>query len=136
MQSIDEHQNITKGEAAVMPVGDLRKQRGVWNLAAERRQKWKERTRGNRDKRGSRLPHAGRCSPVQKWYDEKGNSSGRIGSRKIVNHERNWPSLAERWTTVQKWRGASRTLLEISGPGSRLSEWSRRWGRATKAERG
>jgi hypothetical protein len=29
MQSIDEHQNITKGEAAVMPVGDLRKQRGV-----------------------------------------------------------------------------------------------------------
>jgi hypothetical protein len=36
MHSIEEHQNITKGEAAVMPVGEPRKRRRVCNLAAER----------------------------------------------------------------------------------------------------
>jgi hypothetical protein len=136
MQSIDEHQDITKEEAAVMPVGELRTQRGVCNLVAELRQKWKERTRENRDKRGSRLPPAGRFSPLQNWADEKGNSSGRIGSRKTVNHGRNWSSPAERGPTVQKWCGARGTSLEVSGPGPRLSERSRRRGRATKAERG
>jgi hypothetical protein len=38
MQSIEEHQEITKEGAAVMPVGEPRKQRRVCNLAAERRQ--------------------------------------------------------------------------------------------------
>jgi hypothetical protein len=32
---------------------------------------------------------------VQKWHGEKGNSSGRFGSRKTVNHGRNWTSPAE-----------------------------------------
>jgi hypothetical protein len=45
MKSIEEHQEIPKGEAEVMPVGELRKRRTVCNLAAERRQKGKERTR-------------------------------------------------------------------------------------------
>jgi hypothetical protein len=45
MQSIWEHQEIPKEEAAVMPCGELRKLRRVRNLAAERRQKPKERTR-------------------------------------------------------------------------------------------
>jgi hypothetical protein len=40
MQSIEEHQEIHKGEAAVMPVGGLRKRRRVQNLAVERLQKW------------------------------------------------------------------------------------------------
>jgi hypothetical protein len=39
MQSIEEHQEIPKGDAAVMPVGGPRKRRRVRNLAAERRQK-------------------------------------------------------------------------------------------------
>jgi hypothetical protein len=39
MQYIEEHQEIPKGEAAVMPVGEPRKRRRVCNLAAERRQK-------------------------------------------------------------------------------------------------
>jgi hypothetical protein len=48
MQSIEENQEIPKGEAAVMPVGEPRKRCRVWNLAADRRQKRKERTRGYR----------------------------------------------------------------------------------------
>jgi hypothetical protein len=47
IQSIEEHQEIPKGEAAVMPVGELRKQHRVPNLAAKCRQKMKERTWGN-----------------------------------------------------------------------------------------
>jgi hypothetical protein len=43
MQSIEEHQDIPKGEAAVMPVGEPRKRRRGCNLAAERRQRRKER---------------------------------------------------------------------------------------------
>jgi hypothetical protein len=46
MQSTEEHQEIPKGEAAVMLVGGPRKRRRVCNLAAKRRQKRKERTRG------------------------------------------------------------------------------------------
>jgi hypothetical protein len=51
MQSTEEHQEIPKEEAAVMPVGEPRKQHRICNLAAECRQKRKERTRG---KTGSR----------------------------------------------------------------------------------
>jgi hypothetical protein len=57
MQSIEEHQ-IPKEDAAVMSVGDPRKRRRVWNLAAERIQKRKERTRGYR---GSRRKSAAAC---------------------------------------------------------------------------
>jgi hypothetical protein len=46
MQSVGEHQEVPKGEAAVMVVGGLRKRRRDLNLAAERRQKPKERTWG------------------------------------------------------------------------------------------
>jgi hypothetical protein len=45
MQSIGEHQEIPKGEAAVMSVRGLRKWGRVCNLAVERHQKPKERTR-------------------------------------------------------------------------------------------
>jgi hypothetical protein len=51
MQSTEEHQEIPKGEATVMPVGEPRKRRRVCNLVAERHQKRKERTRGNRESR-------------------------------------------------------------------------------------
>jgi hypothetical protein len=48
MQSIEEHQEIPKEEAAVMPGRGPRKRCKVRNLAAERCQKPKERTRGYR----------------------------------------------------------------------------------------
>jgi hypothetical protein len=41
MQSIQEHQEIPKGEAAVMQVGEPRERRKVCNLALERHQKRK-----------------------------------------------------------------------------------------------
>jgi hypothetical protein len=48
MQSIKDHQEIPKEDAAVMPVGGSRERRRVCYLAAERLQKRKERARGNR----------------------------------------------------------------------------------------
>jgi hypothetical protein len=63
MQSTEEHQEIPKGETAVMPVGEPRKRRRVRNLAAEHRQKWKERTQGNR---GSRRKSAAACRKVSR----------------------------------------------------------------------
>jgi hypothetical protein len=63
MQSIDEHQEIPKDEAAVMPVGEPRKRSRVCNLAAERGQKRKERTWGNR---GSRRKSAAACRKVSR----------------------------------------------------------------------
>jgi hypothetical protein len=96
VQFIEERQEIPKGEAAVTPVGEPRKRSRVYNLAEERRQERKERTREIVDPEGSSLLPAGRCPAVQKWHGVKGNSSGRFGSRKTVNRGRNWPSPKER----------------------------------------
>jgi hypothetical protein len=46
MQPVAEHQENPKGEAAVMPTREPRKRRRIRNLAAESRQKMKERTQG------------------------------------------------------------------------------------------
>jgi hypothetical protein len=61
MQSIEEHQEIPKEDAAVMPIGELRKRRRVCNLASERCQKRKEKTRGYR---GFRRKSAAACKRV------------------------------------------------------------------------
>jgi hypothetical protein len=45
MQSVKEHQEIPKGEGAVMLLGGLRKRRRVRNLATKCRQKTNQRTR-------------------------------------------------------------------------------------------
>jgi hypothetical protein len=74
MQSIERHQEIPKEAAAVMPVGEPRKRRRVCNLAAERRQKRKERTWGYR------APGSGmakkeplqECSDPKKWWTAEG----------------------------------------------------------------
>jgi hypothetical protein len=58
MESVTEQQEIPKEDAVVMPVREPRKRRRVCNLAAERRQKTKERTRGNS---GSRRKSAATC---------------------------------------------------------------------------
>jgi hypothetical protein len=59
MQSVEEHQEIPKEEAAVMPVGGLRKRRRDRNLATRRRQKPKGRIRASCESR-SRLTFAGK----------------------------------------------------------------------------
>jgi hypothetical protein len=63
MQSTEKHQEIPKGEAAVMPVRAPRKRRKVRNLAAVRRQKQKVKTRG---KSGSRRKSAAACRKVSR----------------------------------------------------------------------
>jgi hypothetical protein len=63
MQSIEEHQEIPKEDAAVMPVGGPRKGRRSCNLAAERCQKMSERTQGNS---GSRRKSAAACRKVSR----------------------------------------------------------------------
>jgi hypothetical protein len=88
MQSIEDHQEFPKGEATVMPVGEPRKWRRVCKLAAEHRQKRKERTRGNRGSRRGQLPSAGRCPAVQKWHGEKGTSSGMFRPKELVDRGR------------------------------------------------
>jgi hypothetical protein len=44
MQSMEEHQEIPTEDAAIMPVGELRKRHRVKKLAMEHRQKLKEGT--------------------------------------------------------------------------------------------
>jgi hypothetical protein len=61
MMQSTEHQEIPKGEAAVMPVEEPRKRCRVRNLAAKCRQKRKERTGENR---GSRRKLAAACRKV------------------------------------------------------------------------
>jgi hypothetical protein len=59
MKSIEEHEEIPKEDATVMPVIGLSKQHRVCNLAAEHHQKIV-------DLGGSQLLPAGRCPAVQK----------------------------------------------------------------------
>jgi hypothetical protein len=63
MQSIEEHQEIPKEDAAVMPVRGPRKLHRVCNLATECCQKMRERTRGNS---GSRRKSAAACRKVSR----------------------------------------------------------------------
>jgi hypothetical protein len=61
MHSIEEHQEIPKDDAAVMPVGEPRKLCRVQSLATDCQQKQKERTQGNS---GSRRKLAAACRKV------------------------------------------------------------------------
>jgi hypothetical protein len=63
IQYIEGHKEIHKDDTAVMPVGGQRKRRRDCNLAAERRQKMKERTRGYS---GSRKTSAAVCRKVSR----------------------------------------------------------------------
>jgi hypothetical protein len=63
IQFIEEHQEIPKEDAAVISVRGPRKRRRVCSLAAERRQKMRERTRGNR---GSRRKSTAACRKLSR----------------------------------------------------------------------
>jgi hypothetical protein len=51
IQSIGDHQEVPKEEAAIMLVGGLRKRRRDWNLAARRHQKPKVRIQASCESR-------------------------------------------------------------------------------------
>jgi hypothetical protein len=82
MQSIEEHQDIPKGEVAVMPVRESGKRHRVCNLDAERHQKRKERTQGNR---GSRRKLAATCRKVSRH--------AKLEPMKTVDRKRSSPLL-------------------------------------------
>jgi hypothetical protein len=95
MQSTEEHHEIPKGEAAVMPVGGPRKRRRVCNLAAERLQKMKDRTQGycgSRRELAAACGKVSRCAKVarHKKRSHEGRRSNRDGerSRPRVREER------------------------------------------------
>jgi hypothetical protein len=100
MQSVEEHQEIPKGEATVMPVGGLRKQHIDQNLAAECHQKPKGRIQASCESR-RRLTVTSRKmtrSARLTWHR-------RNVIRKIVDSGVNWPPPAGRCPTVQEWHG-------------------------------
>jgi hypothetical protein len=104
MQSIEEHQEILKEDAAVMPVGEPRKLRGVCNLAAEGRQKRKERTQGYH---GSRRKSAAACREVA-WRKRK--RVRRIGTQENCGPRKEFSPAGIRMTHRAKvTRGKIRT---------------------------
>jgi hypothetical protein len=107
-QSIEEHQEIPKEEATVMPVGGPRKRRRIRNLAAERDRKWGKGCGEKLNPGGSRLPPAWRCPAVQKWHGEKETSSGELGPRKIVSPGREGPYQTGSWPALQEWYSSRR----------------------------
>jgi hypothetical protein len=91
MQSIEEHQDIPKGEAAVMPVGEPRKRCRVCNLAMERCQKRKERTWGNS---GSRKKLAATCRKVSCRAKEAWRKRKLVRKIRIQENCELWKELA------------------------------------------
>jgi hypothetical protein len=97
VQSIEKRCEIPYEEATVMPVREPRKRCRVRNLAEERHQKMKERLGGEKENPGGSWPsHARMCPAIQKWHGGKGTSSGMFRPKGIVEHARNWSSLAAR----------------------------------------
>jgi cysteinyl-tRNA synthetase len=89
MQSAEEHQDtIHNKDAAVMPVGEPRKWRRVQNLASERRQNRKKRTRGTLVSRRKSAVARRKVTPRARWYGAR-ESSGIFGHRKIMDLSRN-----------------------------------------------
>jgi hypothetical protein len=89
--SIEEHQENPKEDAAVMPVGGPRKRLRVCNLTSERRQRMRERTRGNSGFRRKTAAVCRKVPAVQKWHGEKETSSEKFRPWKSVDDERSSP---------------------------------------------
>jgi hypothetical protein len=112
MQTTEEHQEIPKGEAAVMPVGEPRKRCRVRSLAAERGQKRKERTRGNR---GSRRKSAAACRKVSHcarvaWHRK--SVVRNIGTQENCGPRKEFAAAGIRRPVVQKWYGARDAVMK------------------------
>jgi hypothetical protein len=114
IQSKEEHQEIPKGEAAVIPVGGPRKRHRVQNLAAERCQKRKERTQGNSGSRRKSAAASKKVSRLAKVAWQKRNlfrrtrTQEKCGSWKRVNkvfHDIN------RWFTINLSLNVDKTQI-------------------------
>jgi hypothetical protein len=103
MQPIEKHLEIPKEEAAVMPVGEPRKRRRVCNLAAERRQKMRQRTRGKswiQEEVGCRLQEdapARKSGMAKKKLHQENSDPGKSWITEEIGR------CTQRGYTVQKW---------------------------------
>jgi hypothetical protein len=98
---MEEHQENPKGEPPVMSVEEPRKRRRVRNLAAERRQKMRVRTRGNSGSMrnlAAAYRKVSRCAKVA-WRKinliRKIRTLGKCGPRKELSSGRNTTRCAE-----------------------------------------
>jgi hypothetical protein len=129
MQSKEKHQEIPRGEAAVMSVRGLRKLCRVRNLAAERRQKPKERTRGYCGSRKTVTVAGRRTSRHASVAWRKRNLCRRIGTLEKCGRRKDFPAAGMRTTGVQEWHGTRRTSSENIGLGTMLNKKPRKDGR-------
>jgi hypothetical protein len=131
MQSIGEHQEVPKEEAAVMPVGGLRKRRRDRNLAAGRRQKPKRRIQASCESRrrltvtGRKMTRHARVAWRRKSDVRKIRTQENCGPRKELAAGRKMTHCAKvarrkgsivrnKWTRAKAERGIQRvwTLRE------------------------
>jgi hypothetical protein len=103
MQSTEEHQEFAKKDAAVMPVGEPRKRRRVRNLAAERRQKQKERIRITCE---SRRKSAASCRKVSRRATVAWRKRNLVRKIEIPDNCEPW----KRWTVTGR-KTTSRTTV-------------------------
>jgi hypothetical protein len=134
MQSIEEHQGIPKEDAAVMPIGGLRKRRMVQNLAAERRQKRKEITRGNNTSRRTSVAACREVSRRAKVAWRKRKLVRRIGTQENCRPRKEFSPTGIRMThsakvTRGKEHGLQRQVKDNSAPRTPTGRTSRmkRW---------
>jgi hypothetical protein len=84
MQSLEEDQENPKGEATVMPVGELRKKHRVCDLDAECHQKRKQRTWGKSGSRRKLAATSRKSDMVKKDTRQQNQDSGKLWIMKGV----------------------------------------------------
>jgi hypothetical protein len=111
-----------KGESAMILVGEPRKRRRVCNLAAERRQKRKERTRGYRGSGRKLAAACKRASRRAKVAWRKRNLFRRTGTQEICG-SRKRVTITGRMT-IRRAKLAWRSEMSSgrTGPGTRQNE--------------
>jgi hypothetical protein len=133
-QSIEEHQEIPKGKAAVMQVGEPRKWRRVRNLAAERSQKMKERTQEQSESRRKSAAACRKVSRRAKVAWRKRELIRRIGTQENCGQRKEFSPAGIRMThrvkvTWRKEQELQRIIRDNSAPGNPTGRTSRmrRW---------
>jgi hypothetical protein len=122
MQSIEEHQEISKEDVAVISVGEPRERPRVSNLAAERRQKRKERSRGNRGYRRKSTASCRMVSHRAKVAWRKRKLVRRIETQINYGPRKRLTVTGGRRPAVQQWHGAVKMSSGRTAPGTRQNE--------------
>jgi hypothetical protein len=101
MQSVEEHQEVPKEEAAMMPVGGLRKRRRDRNLAAGCSQNLQGRIQASCES-GRRLTVAGRKMTRHATVARRRKNAVKIGTQKNCGPRKEF-AAGIRMVPVQEW---------------------------------